>query len=69
MLRNERDMAKLTQHSFAKRRSVPKKPDSMKKLDNLIYIVKQNEYEYEQYLGQRMRNMEIEKTILQVKKK
>ena len=69
MLRNERVAAKLTQHSFAKRRSVPKKPDSMQQLDNLIYIVKQNEYEYEQYLGQRMRNMEIEKTILQVKKK
>ena len=52
MLRNERVAARLTKHTFAKnRRSLPNRKNMMQKLDNLIYIVNQNELDYNAYLG------------------
>ena len=41
----------------------------MHKLDDLMYIVHGNELEFKTYLGGRVKNQEIEASILKVKKK
>ena len=67
MLRNqfvEARLEKAKQPFQSKRRSMPHKTDRMLKLDNLMYIVSENEAMYKRYLGGRVRNAEIEQSML-----
>ena len=69
-LRDEFVAARMTQHSFKKtRRSLPNRKDTMQKLENMIYIVNQNELSFKSYLSSKVKNPVLEQTMLGVKKK